>query len=66
MRLQPPNEKRVHQLSIRLAESELRKLDDLVVTLQSKWNRPDIDRIDVIRSALEAAWQEVCASIKEK
>lgn len=61
MKLLPPTEKRVHQVSVRLSEAELNKLDQLVETLRKKWGRLDVDRIDILRSAIEAVWQELCA-----
>ncbi|HAN92754.1 MAG TPA: hypothetical protein DCQ33_11855 [Nitrospira sp.] len=62
MQLQPPTEKRTNQISIRLSDAELQRLDELVETLRKQWKRDDIDRIDVARSAIDAAWQEVCGS----
>lgn len=60
VKLIPPSEKRTNQLSVRLSDSELRRLDELVTALRIAWNRDDIDRIDVMRSAVDAAWQEIC------
>jgi hypothetical protein len=60
VQLQPPTEKRTNQISVRLSDAELQRLDELVETLRKQWKRNDIDRIDVARSAIDAAWQEVC------
>lgn len=60
MQLQPPTEKRTNQISVRLSDAELQRLDELVEALRKQWKRNDIDRIDVARSAIEAAWQEIC------
>lgn len=60
MQLQPPTEKRTNQISVRLSDAELQRLDELVQVLRKQWKRDDIDRIDVARSAIDAAWQEVC------
>lgn len=62
MKLQPPSEKRTNQISVRLSDAEIQRLDELVVVLRKQWKRDDIDRLDVVRSAIEAAWQEVCAA----
>jgi len=60
VQLQPPSEKRTNQISIRLSDVELQRLDELVAALRKQWKRDDIDRIDVARSAIEAAWQQLC------
>lgn len=60
MKLQPPSEKRTNQLSVRLSDAEIQRLDELVAELRKQWKRDDVDRLDVVRSAIEAAWQETC------
>lgn len=61
MKLQPPSEKRTNQISVRLSDAEIQRLDELVEALRKQWKRDDVDRLDVVRSAIEAAWQDVCA-----
>ena len=60
VKLQPPSEKRTNQISVRLSDVEIQRLDELVEALRKQWKRDDVDRLDVVRSAIEAAWDETC------
>ena len=60
VKLQPPTEKRTNQISVRLSDAELQRLDEVVAVLRKQWKRDDVDRLDVVRSAIDAAWDEVC------
>ena len=46
---------------MRLSDAEIQRLDELVEALRKQWKRDDIDRLDVVRSAIEAAWEETGA-----